>query len=66
MFGSFQSCKLSEHLIFDNDDDGDDDDDDDDDNDDDDDDEKWVSQSFLFSTFDSKWHARETTVCTSE
>ena len=29
MFGIFQSCKLSEHLIFDNDDDGDDDDDDD-------------------------------------
>ena len=51
MFGIFQSCKLSEHLKFDNDDDGDDDDDD----------EKWVSQSFLFSTFDSKWHARETT-----
>ena len=49
-------------MIFDNDDDGDDDDDDNDD----DVDEKWVSQSFLFSTLDSKWHARETTVCTSE
>ena len=40
-------------MVFDNDDDGDDDNDDDDDED-----EKWVSQSFLFSTLDSKWHAQ--------
>ena len=45
-------------MIFDNDDDGDDDDDDDDDSDDDVD-EKWVSQSFLFSTLDSKWMIKQ-------